>query len=437
MNESTLKDRVVRHSPSTGAGSPDVWGIYEPDTGSIQYICADPATKKAALIDVVWNLDPANYRLSTGSMDQVLDLVRDHGLTVEWVLDTHPHADHVMASAQLKDRTGAPAAIGDKVHDIARIWAGLYNLPAAFDPARDFDRLFAPGETFRIGDLEARVMLSPGHTLGSITYVCGDAAFVHDTLMQPDVGTSRADFPGGDTGQLWDSIQAILALPPQTRLFVGHDYGTDDRKEPQWEATVARHRAENRHVKDGTRHEDWIRLRDDRDATLPLPDRILAALQINLRGGRLPAPESDGNSYLKIPVNRFPAPQEKSKTMKEMVKSARDRVGTIAPEHAANAGSEGCLILDVREPGELDRDGCISGALHVPRGLLESRADDTAGTAEPRLTGMRGRGRVHVLCASGARAALAADTLKAMGYEAAVIEGGFAAWKARGLPVET
>ena len=148
-------------------------------------------------------------------------------------------------------------------------------------------------------------MLSPGHTLGSITYVCGDAAFTHDTLMQPDVGTARADFPGGNTEQLWDSIQDILALPAETRLFVGHDYGTEERDEPMWEATVAEHKAENPHVKDGTRREDWIRRRDERDATLPLPDRILAALQINLRGGRLPPAEDDGRAYLKLPVNRF------------------------------------------------------------------------------------------------------------------------------------
>lgn len=302
---SLLKDRVVRHSPSTGANSPDVWGIYEPDTGSIQYVCADPATKQAALIDVVWNLDPKHYRFSTGSMDQVLALVAEQGLTVAWVLDTHPHADHVMASAQLGRRTGAPTAIGDRVGDIARIWAGLYNLPQTFDPARDFDRLLAPGETIPLGDLSIRVMLSPGHTLGSVTYVCGDAAFTHDTLMQPDAGTSRADFPGGDSGQLWASIQEILSLPGDTRLFVGHDYGTKDRDAPQWEATVARHRAENRHVRDGTRREEWIALRDARDATLPLPDRIMAALQINLRGGRLPPAEDDGHHYLKVPVNRF------------------------------------------------------------------------------------------------------------------------------------
>ncbi len=300
-----LNTAVVRHSPSTGAGSPDVWGIYEPDTGSIQYICADPTTKKAALIDVVWNFDPKNYKFTIESMDQVLDLVEENGLSVQWILDTHPHADHVMASAQLKERTGAPNAIGSLVPEIAKIWADLYNLPDAFDPVRDFDHLFREGETFKIGELDVKVMLSPGHTLGSITYVCGDAAFVHDTLMQPDAGTSRSDFPGGTTEELWQSIQNILALPGSTRLFIGHDYGTDDRKEPQWEATVDEHRACNIHVKDGTKREDYIERRQKRDATLSLPNRILAALQINLRGGRLPPAEDDGNHYLKLPVNRF------------------------------------------------------------------------------------------------------------------------------------
>lgn len=305
MTTSTLQQKVVQHSPSQGPGRPDVWGIYEPDTGSIQYICADPATNKAALIDVVWNFDPKNYRFSTESMDQVMGLVHEHGLEVAWVLDTHPHADHVMASAHLKERTGARNAIGDKVGEITKIWAEIYNLPDAFDPVRDFDRLFADGETFQIGELEVRVKLSPGHTLGSVTYVCGDAAFTHDTLMQPDVGTSRADFPGGNTESLWDSIMEILTLPPETRLFVGHDYGTDSRNTPMWEATVAAHRADNKHVRDGTNREDWIKRRAARDASLPLPERILAALQINLRGGRLPPTEGDGHAYLKLPVNRF------------------------------------------------------------------------------------------------------------------------------------
>jgi glyoxylase-like metal-dependent hydrolase (beta-lactamase superfamily II) len=302
---SKLNDPVVRHSASSGQDSPDVWGIYEPDTGSIQYICADPSTKKAALIDVVLNFDPASFAVDTRSMDQVLNLVEQEGLTVQWVLDTHPHADHLMASSQLKERTGAPNAIGEKVKEIAEIWRGIYHTPDAFDPERDFDRLFADGDTFRLGDMDMRVMLSPGHTLGSITYICGDAAFVHDTFMQPDSGTARADFPGGTTEDLWNSLQAIFELPDDTRLFVGHDYGSKGRDEPEWEATVKTHKTKNIHVKAGTAKQDYIKTREERDAILSLPDRMLAALQINLRGGKLPEAEDDGGHYLKIPVGKF------------------------------------------------------------------------------------------------------------------------------------
>lgn len=296
---------LVRHSPSRGPGSPDVWGLYDPATGSVQYVCADPHRKRAALIDVVWDFDPKSAGTSTGSADAVLDLVRREGLAVDWVLDTHPHADHWMASAYLKERTGAPAAIGEKVRDIAALWEGLYNTPGAFDPDRDFDRLFADGDRFAIGDLEVSVILSPGHTLGSVTYVVGDAAFVHDTLMYPDSGTARADFPGGSASALWDSIQRLLALPPETRMLVGHDYCGGGREAPAWEATVAEHKARNAHVRDGQTKDAYVRLREERDATLALPDRMLAALQVNLRGGRLPAAEPDGRHYLKIPVDRF------------------------------------------------------------------------------------------------------------------------------------
>lgn len=299
------KDAITRHSPSTGPGSPDVWGIYEPDTGSIQYICACPATKKAALIDVVWNFDPKSFATDTRSMDQVLALAKTNDLDIALILDTHPHADHVMASAELKQRLGVPTGIGAKVRDIAVLWRDLYNTPDAFDPDRDFDHLFEDGDSFTLGDLDMRVMLSPGHTLGSITYVCGDAAFVHDTLMMPDSGSSRADFPGGSAEELWQSIQAILSLPDETRLYIGHDYGTESRDVPEWQATVAQHKAQNKHVKTGTDKADFIKTREDRDATLALPNRMLAALQINLRGGRLPGAEDDGHSYLKMPVNKF------------------------------------------------------------------------------------------------------------------------------------
>jgi glyoxylase-like metal-dependent hydrolase (beta-lactamase superfamily II) len=292
-------------SPSRGPRSPEVTGFYEPDTGSIQYLVADPGSKKAAIIDPVWNFDPRSARTDTRCADEVLQQARTRGLTVEWILDTHPHADHFTAGAYLKEKLGAPHAIGEKVRDVAVLWRKFYNLPKAFDVDKAFDRLFADGDTFRIGELPVRVMLSPGHTLASITYVVGDdAAFIHDTLMVPDSGSSRADFPGGNATTLFRSIQAILALPPQTRLFVGHDYCKDGRA-PKWEATVAEHKASNIHVKDGISEAAYVKTRIERDKTLPLPNRMLHALQVNLRGGRLPEPEDDGCSYFKIPANRF------------------------------------------------------------------------------------------------------------------------------------
>ncbi|UWQ22437.1 MBL fold metallo-hydrolase [Jannaschia sp. W003] len=299
-------ERTERHSPSKGPGSPDVWGFYDPPTGSAQYVVACPETRKAALVDVVQDFDPAGFSTGTEARDQAIAIVEREGLTVEWVLDTHPHADHFTASVQLAGRFGVPNAIGTKVREIAELWRGLYNMPDAFDVDRDYARLFADDDTFRIGKLDVRVMLSPGHTLGSITYVVGeDAAFVHDTLMQPDQGTARCDFPGGSAAELWASIQAILALPESTRLFIGHDYPGDDRDAPEWEATVAEHLERNVHVKRGTDRDAWIAKREKRDATLALPDRMLAALQVNLRAGQLPPPEDDGHSYLKMPLNKF------------------------------------------------------------------------------------------------------------------------------------
>ncbi len=256
------------------------------------------------MIDVVLNYDPASAKTSTASAQAVLDLVSREGLDVAWVLDTHPHADHMMAAAWLREMTGAPNAIGTKVAEIAELWRGIYHMPDAFDVHAAFDRLFAEGDAFRIGELDAQVWLSPGHTLGSISYLVGDAAFVHDTLMYPDSGSSRADFPGACVHQLWDSLQRILALPADTRLFVGHDYCKGGR-EPMWEATVAEHRARNIHLKDGTTKDEFVRVRTERDRGLALPARMLAALQVNLRGGRLPEPEADGGRYLKIPLNKF------------------------------------------------------------------------------------------------------------------------------------
>tara|TARA_R110002124_G_scaffold279753_2_gene452538 strand:+ start:6920 stop:7771 length:852 start_codon:yes stop_codon:yes gene_type:complete len=283
-----------------------VIGFYEQETGSVQYVAVDEQTKECVLIDVVQDFDSKSAKTSHDSAREILDYVAEHGWKVVRILDTHPHADHMMAAAWLKEQTGAPIGIGEKVCEIAQLWADIYNLPDTFDPARDFDHLFADGEEFALGTLTVRVMLSPGHTLGSVTYVIGDAAFVHDTFMHVDSGTTRADFPGGSTEVLWDSLQELLRLPDETRLFIGHDYPpVDDREDPAWEASVAEHRAHNKHIGGDVSKADYIKLRDERDATLPLPDRMLHALQVNLRGGRLPEAEADGHSYFKIPANKM------------------------------------------------------------------------------------------------------------------------------------
>ncbi|AKI00196.1 Zn-dependent hydrolase, glyoxylase [Hoeflea sp. IMCC20628] len=297
---------IHRTSRSRGPGSAEVTGFYDEDTGSIQYLVSDPQTGKGALIDVVMGFDPADASTDSNAAEQVVDFAKSAGIDIVWILDTHPHADHLMASSWLKQRLGAPNAIGEKTVEIAELWRKLYHMPEAFNPRRDFDRLFAAGDEFHIGSLPVRVMLTPGHTLGSVSYIVGtDAAFVNDTFMQPDVGTSRADFPGGSAGELYDSLQAILSLDDETRLFVGHDYGTDERSDPEWESTVSQQRRENTHIAGDTSKDAYIKLREQRDQTLGLPDRMLHVLQMNLRAGRSPEPESDGKRYLKIPLNRF------------------------------------------------------------------------------------------------------------------------------------
>ncbi len=296
----------TRTSASNGKGSPEIVGFYEPDTGSCQYVCIDPETRATALIDVVLNFDPVTCSTNTQAADHIVDFVRNEDLKVEWILDTHPHADHFTAGAYLKEIFDCPTGIGEKTCDIAELWRDIYNLPDAFSPRDDFDRLFADGDTFKIGNLDCSVMLSPGHTLGSVTYRTGtDAAFVHDTFMHVDSGTARADFPGASVDELFDSLHAILDLPDKTRLFIGHDYGTDERHEPAWEATVAEHRANNIHVGGGVSKSEYVKIRTEKDQGLTIPDRMLYALHVNLRGGRLPEAEPDGHSYFKIPANRF------------------------------------------------------------------------------------------------------------------------------------
>lgn len=281
---------------------PDVTGLYEARTGSIQYVVADPATGRCAIIDPVLDYDEKSGSTATIEANRLLAFVQEKGYALEWILDTHPHADHFSAAQYLKERTGARTAIGERVVEVQKLWKSIYNWTDFPADGSQWDRLFADGESFRIGDMEARVMLSPGHTLASITYVVGDAAFVHDTLFMPDSGTARADFPGGSSDTLWNSIEAILALPEQTRIFTGHDYQPGGR-EPRWESTVAEQKAVNIHMSEFRTKEAFMAMRDARDRTLPMPKLILHALQVNTNAGRLPEPEANGRRYLKIPLN--------------------------------------------------------------------------------------------------------------------------------------
>lgn len=286
-------------------GHPNVKGFFDKRTFSVQYVVADPETRRCAIIDPVFDFDEKSGSVATWSADALLAHVKEQGYVVEWVLDTHPHADHFSAAAYLKDKTGAPTAIGEKVVEVQKLWQKIYNYPASFPTdGTQWDKLFADGERFKIGNCDVEVLLTPGHTLASIAYRVGDAVFVHDTLFQPDYGTARADFPGGDAHALWRSIQRILALPGNTRVFTGHDYMPNGR-EPAWESTVDQQKTENVHLQTAKTESDFVAQRQKRDATLPMPKLILQSLQVNMRGGRLPDAEANGVHYLKIPIGKF------------------------------------------------------------------------------------------------------------------------------------
>lgn len=293
---------MVADAYAAPGGRPEVCGFFHEKTGSVAYLVIDGATSRAAIIDPVLDFDENAARISTEHADALLAEVAKRKLTVEWILDTHPHADHLSAAAYLRDQLDAKTAIGERIVKVQAIWNEIYNSDVPADGSQ-WDRLFTDGETFQIGSLKARVMLSPGHTLASISYIIGDAVFMHDTLFHPVIGSARCDFPGGDASALYDSINAILAMPPETRLFTGHDY-PDNGRMPEWEFSVARQWRENKHFKDAPAREDFVAMRTARDRTLSLPRLMLHALQFNIRGGRLPAPES-GKHFFKIPVNAF------------------------------------------------------------------------------------------------------------------------------------
>jgi glyoxylase-like metal-dependent hydrolase (beta-lactamase superfamily II) len=284
---------------------PEVNGFYHEDSGSISYVVAEPGGSRCAIVDPVMDFDPNSGRTGTRPADEIAAFVRRRSLAVEWLLETHAHADHLSAAAYLKEQLGGRIAIGATIREVQRLWKEIYNLPAHHPTdGSQFDRLLEGGERFRIGAMDVLVIETPGHTPANVTYVVGDAALIGDTLLQPDFGTARCDFPGGSARELYHSIQRILALPLETRLFAGHDYMPGGR-DPAWESTVAEQRAGNVHLKESPDVERFVLMREARDATLPLPRLILHALQVNINAGRLPPPETNGVAYLKIPLNRL------------------------------------------------------------------------------------------------------------------------------------
>lgn len=277
--------------------------FHDPETGTYSYVVSDPATRRAAIVDPVLDYDPRGARTSTAGADAITRYVHAEGLQIEWLLETHAHADHLSAAAVLKDRHGGRIGIGAGVRSVQATFRELLDLGASL-PAdgSQFDRLFADGETFRIGSIEARVLATPGHTSDSITYLIGNAAFIGDTLFAPDYGTARCDFPGGDAHELHASVRKLYALPPETLLYLCHDYPPPGREpRPAW--SVREQSERNVMLNGATSAEAFAAARRARDATLAVPTLLLPAIQVNLRAGRLPPPAANGRSYLKIPIN--------------------------------------------------------------------------------------------------------------------------------------
>lgn len=278
--------------------------FFDPASFTYSYVVSDPATRRCAIIDAVLDYDPAAGRTSSVSAERIVAYVREQGLGVDWLLETHVHADHLSAAAYLKVQLGGRLAIGAQITQVQATFAKLFNTGSEFvSDGRQFDQLFKDGDSFQIGSLQARVLHTPGHTPACLSYVIGDAAFVGDTLFMPDYGTARCDFPGGDARQLYRSIHRLFALPAATRLYLCHDYLPAGRSEYSCMTTVAEQRAHNLHIHEGVDEDSFVAMRSARDAGLKMPALILPAVQINMRGGELPPAEDNGVRYLKIPLN--------------------------------------------------------------------------------------------------------------------------------------
>lgn len=283
---------------------PVIKAFFDQPTYTVTYVVHDPETKCAAVIDSVFDFDSASGRTSFDSADRVIAYVKELGLTVEWLLETHAHADHLSAAPYLQEKLGGKIAIGEHIVTVQNVFGKLFNAGTEFQrDGSDFDHLFGDGDTFQIGTIDVTVMHVPGHTPADIAYVIGDAVFVGDTMFMPDYGSARADFPGGDARQLYRSLRRILELPPTTRLFMCHDYLPAGRTEYVWETTVAEQRKGNIHAHDGITEDEFVKMRTERDKTLDMPRLILPSVQVNLRAGHLPPEEDNGVRYLKVPLN--------------------------------------------------------------------------------------------------------------------------------------
>jgi len=280
-----------------------IQAFFDPKTSTVTYVVADPVARRAAVVDPVLDYDFKSGRTSTASADQVVAWVREQGLQIDWILETHAHADHLSAAQHIRQQLGGRIAIGEHIRAVQATFKKLFNLERGFLPdGSQFEHLFRDGEVFRIGELEAKALHVPGHTPADMAYLVGDAVFVGDTMFMPDVGTARADFPGGDARQLYRSMRRLLELPPQTAIYVCHDYPPASR-EPRWKTSVAEQRASNIHVRDGVSEDEFVQMRLARDATLEVPTLILPSIQVNVRGGHLPPPDDNGVAYLRIPLN--------------------------------------------------------------------------------------------------------------------------------------
>ncbi len=281
---------------------PIVRAFFDEPTNTVSYIVADPVTRQAAVIDPVLDYDPNAGEVDDRSVDQILRAAQQQGYSIVWTLETHAHADHLSGSPYIKAKTGARIGIGEHIKDVQRIFRPVFDAADVKADGSDFDHLFKDGEHFKIGELNVEVIYTPGHTPADVTYKVEDAAFVGDTLFMPDYGTARADFPGGDAHQLYRSIKRLLALPPETQLFMCHDYKAPGRDDYAWETTVGDERAHNVHVRDGVGEDAFVTMRQARDATLSAPRLLLPSIQVNIRAGKFPPAHANGVSYLTIPV---------------------------------------------------------------------------------------------------------------------------------------